>query len=313
MKKIKLSLLVGLLAAILGFTGVYTFFALSQETKTMDATARKGVPGKFIRLSKGITRYNLEGPDTAKTIILLHGGSVIGDYVWEKNYKALIDSGFRVLKFDMYGRGYSDRVSEPQTLDLFVSQINELTDSLKLSGPFEIIGVSMGGSIATGFADKYPGKTDKLVLISPIAVNPGKKRWYIDNPILGNFLVSVYWYPRCVKKQMAEFFDGKKLVEYESHLKYLSEYKGVKADTRSAWSNILAEDLTTAIERLEQRNKKVLLIWGKQDPVVPIAASEKYKKILPSINFQEVDQAGHISNYEKPDVINAAIVKFIKN
>jgi pimeloyl-ACP methyl ester carboxylesterase len=313
MKKIKLFLIIGFLTTVIALAGVYSFYALNQENKIMNASARKGIKGEFIRLSKGITRYNLEGPETAKTIILLHGGSVIGDYVWEKNYKALVDSGFKVLKFDMYGRGYSDRINEAQTLDLFVSQINELTDSLKLSGPFEIIGVSMGGSIATAFADKYPEKTGKIILISPIAVNPGKKRWYIDNPISGNFLVSVYWYPRCVQKQMAEFFDGKKLAEYESHLKYLSEFKGVKADARSAWSNILAEDLTPAIERLQERNKKVLLIWGKQDPVVPIAASEKYKKLLPSIKFQEVERAGHISNYEKPDDVNAAIVSFLRD
>jgi pimeloyl-ACP methyl ester carboxylesterase len=313
MKKIKNLFLAITLVALVALAGVYIFYTVVQEPRVMDETARKETSGKFIQLSKGITRYQLEGPDTAQTVILLHGGSVVGYYVWERNYQALVDAGFRVLRYDMYGRGYSDRLNETQSLDLLVSQLNELTDSLKLSTPFDIVGVSMGGTVATGFADRYPEKTGKITLISPIAINPMRKKWFIENPVLGDYLISVYWYPRCVQKQMKDFYDGKKLVEFESRLTHLSQFKGLKTDTRSAWLNILTEDLSLAVERLGQRNKEVLLIWGIQDPVVPMAASEKYKRLLPSVKLVGIDQAGHLSNYEKPDEVNAEIIRFLRN
>ena len=74
----------------------------------MNNEARKGIPGQFIKLTNGITHYQSGGPDTGKTIILVHGFSV-PYYIWDTTYDSLVQNGLHVIRYDLFGRGYSDR------------------------------------------------------------------------------------------------------------------------------------------------------------------------------------------------------------
>jgi len=74
MKKIKvvayvLSVLVALAALVL----IFVFVRNNVETQTMNEEARKSAAGKFIQLLMGLLITEMGGPDTAKTIILVHG------------------------------------------------------------------------------------------------------------------------------------------------------------------------------------------------------------------------------------------------
>src|SRR5690606_6229082 len=114
--------------------------------------------------------------------------------------------------------GYSDRPQNDQTLEFLTNQVNELVDSLKLKKPFHLAGVSLGGNIAVNMLHLNPDHVDKLVLFDPAAINPGSPRWYFKYGILGDFLLTAYWLPRAVDKQMAEFYDGSQLPEYKQEL-----------------------------------------------------------------------------------------------
>lgn len=291
---------------------VYIFYFNRQETKVMDAAARKKAPGNFIKLSQGITHYQLAGQDTGSTLVLIHGGSVCGIYVWEKNYYDLVKAGFRVLRYDLYGRGYSDRPDKKHDLDLFTDQLGELIDSLNIKGTIHLAGVSMGANIAIDFTHRFPEKVDKLILVDPAAINPGRVRWYLKSHYLADFLMTVYWVPRSVEKQLSEFYDGAKQKEYELILKELMQYKGFKHVFKSTWLNILTENLEKSVIEIGKHNRKVLLFWGKQDPVIPVRASKRYIDAIPGIQYVEVDKAGHISNYERSEVVNPVFIDFLK-
>jgi pimeloyl-ACP methyl ester carboxylesterase len=81
------------------------------ERATLDAEARAGAPGKFITLSRGITHYEMAGPDSARVVVLVHGFSV-PSYIWDSTFAGLTGGGHRVLRYDLYGRGFSDRPGE---------------------------------------------------------------------------------------------------------------------------------------------------------------------------------------------------------
>ena len=66
----------------------------------------------FIDLSVGKTHYELVGPETGRTVVLLHGGT-IPMWTWDRQVPALVEAGFRVLRYDMCGRGYSDSPELP--------------------------------------------------------------------------------------------------------------------------------------------------------------------------------------------------------
>jgi alpha-beta hydrolase superfamily lysophospholipase len=94
--------------ALLGLALAGFYVARNPERQTLDEAARKGAPGRFIRLSDGVTHYDLTGPDSGPTIVLVHGFSV-PYYIWDSTAAALSAAGHHVLRYDEFGRGLSDR------------------------------------------------------------------------------------------------------------------------------------------------------------------------------------------------------------
>ena len=102
----------------------------------------------------GVTlNYLLEGPDEAETIVLING---LADDLesWGYQVPALLDAGFRVLRFDNRGIGASDKPAGPYTSRMLADDAKALVDLLGLSD-FHLMGVSMGGMIAQEYALDY--------------------------------------------------------------------------------------------------------------------------------------------------------------
>jgi predicted alpha/beta-fold hydrolase len=146
MKKLKTSLWI--LLAIVCITIITLPVILNKETETLNPENRKEAPGEYIILPNGITHYEASGHDTAQTVLLVHGFSVPG-YIWDPTFEFLKDNGFHVIRFDFYGRGYSDRPDVVYNSELFTQQIADLLVALKIDEPVDIIGLSMGGPIGT--------------------------------------------------------------------------------------------------------------------------------------------------------------------
>jgi pimeloyl-ACP methyl ester carboxylesterase len=71
------------------------------------------------------------------------------------------------VRYDYFGRSYSDRPKLAYDLATYDGQLTELLDSLGLRGLVDVAGVSMGGVIATNFADKHADRVRSLTLVDP--------------------------------------------------------------------------------------------------------------------------------------------------
>ncbi len=71
------------------------------------------------------------------------------------------------MRYDYFGRSYSDRPKLAYDLATYDGQLTELLDSLGLRGLVDVAGVSMGGVIATNFADKHADRVRSLTLVDP--------------------------------------------------------------------------------------------------------------------------------------------------
>ncbi len=147
------------------------------ETRVLDDQARLAAPGEFIRLPDGMVHYELKGPADGQPVVLVHGFSV-PYYIWDPTFPALAAAGFRVLRYDLFGRGYSDRPDLPYTMDLFVRQLRGLIEALQLKVPLDLVGLSMGGPISAGFTDRHPELVRKLCLLDPAGFQTGKPLLY---------------------------------------------------------------------------------------------------------------------------------------
>jgi len=99
---------------------------------------------KFIQLPDGLmTHYELLGPKNAQTVVLIHGFSV-PYYNLDHTFNFLVKSGFRVLRYDIYGRGLSDKPITEYSKDFYYKQLKNLLSALKINSQIDFIGFSMG-------------------------------------------------------------------------------------------------------------------------------------------------------------------------
>ena len=89
-------------------------FAFESRRKVMGPEDRRDAPGEFIELSQGITHYQWHGPVRGPIAVCVHGLTT-PSFVWQGLTAGLTAMGYRVLTYDLYGRGYSDRPKGDQT------------------------------------------------------------------------------------------------------------------------------------------------------------------------------------------------------
>jgi pimeloyl-ACP methyl ester carboxylesterase len=116
---------------------------LPDESLTLSEETRAALGGSFIALPEGVTHYELGGPPDGRPVVLVHGFSV-PLYIWGPTFEALVGAGFRVLRYDLFGRGYSDRPPVKNNVDLFDGQLHALLDALEIPSPVSSLELGAG-------------------------------------------------------------------------------------------------------------------------------------------------------------------------
>jgi pimeloyl-ACP methyl ester carboxylesterase len=283
------------------------------ETRILDDDARQAAPGSFIRLPDGMVHYELKGPPTGRLTVLVHGFSV-PYYIWDPTFSALTAAGLRVLRYDLFGRGYSDRPDLPYTMELFVRQLKELLEALQVNLPVDLLGLSMGGPISAGFTDRYPERVRKLGLLDPAGFQVGRPVLYrlISLPGLGELLIGLFAKILLASNQPGDFYLPEKFPGYPGQFLPQMQYQGFKRAILSTLRLGPLGELTETYRRVAATGRPVLLVWGKQDKVVPFKLNEKARQIIPQAEFHAIDQAGHIAHYERPEVVNPLLIAFLQ-
>ncbi|KAF9535128.1 Alpha/Beta hydrolase protein [Crepidotus variabilis] len=117
--------------------------------------------GGYASLPNGRVRYWLLGPPRGKKIVLIHGLSIPA-MIWKDVAPSLAARGYRVLLYDLHGRGYSDAPQTTYDSNLYTTQLALLMQLLKWDKA-NIVGVSMGGGIAAAFTANFPHLVDEGV------------------------------------------------------------------------------------------------------------------------------------------------------
>ena len=271
----------------------------------MNEAARKNIGGQFIKLTGGITHYQSGGADTGKSIILVHGFSV-PYYIWDGTYDSLAKEGFHVIRYDAFGRGFSDRPNVVYDHTLYRTQLFDLITSLKLQTPVSLAGVSFGGAVVADFAAHYPQLIDKIILVDPVYVF-GK----MDDPeLIANYKMAIN-HKKQSTGQLDDFKYPERFPDWVDRYKVQMQYKGFRHALISTRNNYSKDTIISNYQMLGSLSKKILLIWGREDETVPFQYSDSLRKIL-AVDFYPVDDVRHLPYLEKPAPVNQKIISFLK-
>ncbi|MEQ1863081.1 MAG: alpha/beta fold hydrolase [Micropepsaceae bacterium] len=275
------------------------------------ALIKSGKAQRFVKLAAGVTHVRVEGPANGPAIVLIHGFSV-GGFIYDDWIGPLTAAGYRVIVPDMYGHGYSERIAGPHTKEIYVEQVAGLLDALQVSGPVHIVGSSMGGSVTTSFAARYPARVKSVTLIAPAGLQEAKTegRW-ASAPVIGDWLVRVAG-PALLEYGFAQA--ASRTTDPDAVLEKFRERARFRGHAEGLLDLVRHYDLlsqTADYDALGRSGLPVLAVWGTADQVIPFTQSEALRRRVPQAVVAPLKDMPHGTPIIAPEGTMAPIMPFL--
>lgn len=301
--------------------GVAAFLALSawpfraeRRRPEISTDDRFRADGEFAHLSQGITRYKWYGPARGPYAIVVHGLTTPMEGM-EATAEALGALGYRVLTYDLYGRGLSDAPKGKQTRAFFLQQLADLCEVHDLREDLTIVGYSMGAQIATAFAVVNPYVVKQVVLIAPAGIVTGESRFSRfcrRVPLLGDWMHAMFGVRRHAKTIPNKGPNRKIDTVLRAQRKQLDR-RGYMPAILSSRRGILAETFEDEHRTLARKGIPVLAIWGRLDGVIPLRASATLCEWNRGARHEMIDDADHGLPYTHGEELQEALSAVIHN
>ena len=255
------------------------------EMLRADPDPRKA-PGKFADLPSGRTHYRWLGPVRGPVAVCIHGLSTPSE-IWEDTAEELGQTAYRVLVYDLYGRGFSQSVSGRQDKGFFNRQLEELLAHEGLDEDLTLIGYSMGAAIATAYAAKHPEQILKTILLAPSGIEhdmpEGYGAWRLK-PYVGD------WLYRAVEPFRAKAEAEGALGDVQRREMKRRGFFPAKLSSRRG---LLSETLEREHRFLHQEDVPVMAIWGEKDRVIPLRGLGTLAQWNRMARQEVIPDAGH--------------------
>jgi pimeloyl-ACP methyl ester carboxylesterase len=296
-------------ALALGLTGLVSWPLVRELRRAPVSNAlRDAAPGQFADLSRGKTHYQWFGSEDGAVLVCVHGLTT-PSFVWGGLIPDLVAMGYRVLTYDHYGRGFSDRPRGLQDAAFFTGHLTELLDHLNITDDITLMGYSMGGSVSAAWAADNPDRLRQLILLAPAGMGHdlGRTAEVVARlPILGDWVFHMA-YPKQfregVVRERGLLSDIPDI--YDLQLQELHR-RGFLRAVLSSLRGMLSQQLRREHQVVHQSKVPVTAIWGADDTVIPVACKNTLEQWNPRAEQAVIAGAGHGLAYTHVnDVISA--------
>ena len=251
--------------------------------------------GNFLELKNGYTYFNINNRSSENTLVFIHGFSV-PSYIWDKTYNSAKEKGYKVIKLDLYGRGFSGNPSLDYTDELFANQVIELLEVLEIKTA-TFLGLSNGGRVISKIADLKPNIVEKLVYVSASSFNSHKelKNKNVSENEIKDFIENKY--PTISSGQLSDFKYPENYPNWDDKYEELLKFNGFARALISTLKNHV--NLDSENKEISDSNKTVYTIWGDSDSVIVYnEIKNKLNKLLPNRFEYIVPNSGHLPHIE---------------
>ncbi|MDY7017926.1 MAG: alpha/beta hydrolase [Nitrospirota bacterium] len=289
--------------------------AMVHATEDWRAFAEDPEHAKFIDVEGVRTHYIDMG--SGSPVVFVHGLGA-WSYSWRKNLEVTAKLGYRVIAVDLKGFGLSGKPEPVAKEDYSVADqtrfLKRFLEALWI-GKADIVGNSMGGSVALYFAFTYPASTNRIVVVDPACY---KQRfplllWAVKAPVIGR--MSEVFMGRTTAKMVLKqvYADPKKISDdmVEAYAMPLS-LKGGKRAFRMAAKRLLPEDYDRVVAAYKQIQAPALVVWGEKDGWISPDMGRRLAKDLPNARLVIMKGCGHIPMEECPQGFNQVLSAFLK-
>lgn len=298
------------LVILIAFAAALAVFPFLRERQriAMTPALRKKAEGQFAKLSDGLTHYSWSGGARGPVIVAVHGLTTPG-IVWSAVTPILTGLGFRVLSYDLYGRGFSDAARGKQNLDFFVRQLDELLADQKVSDNITLMGYSMGGSIVTAFAAAQTHRIARVLLIAPAGIELNETpfdRFCRIVPFVGDWAHSMFGAARAGRgaakpHAIADMQD------------FQLARRGYMPSVLSSRRYALNQTLEAAHRKLGREDVPVWGFWGREDGVIPLSAMGTLVRWNRAVRNSDFASADHGLTYTHADELGAAVAEMLRD
>lgn len=239
-------------------------------------------------------------------IVLIHGYP-FNRSMWTDQTTALVDR-FRVIALDLRGHGDSESSTGASTMKLMAQDVAALMDELKV-GRAVVGGLSMGGYVTLVFHQLFSERVEKLLLADTRAqadTEEGKAtRAEQAQKILTEGMAGIVdaMLPKLLSPETVS--KRPEVVKRVRDMMLHTSPEGAAAALRGMAER---DDQT---ERLSQIKVPTLIMVGKEDPITPLADSEKMHQQIAGSQLVVIENASHVSNIEQPAQFNRALGDFL--
>jgi non-heme chloroperoxidase len=257
-----------------------------------------------------------EDHGTGQPIVLIHGFPLSGR-AWERQERALLDDGFRVITYDRRGFGKSSQPTVGYDYDTFAADLAALVEALDLRN-VDLAGHSMGGGEIVRYLGNYgSGRVRRAVIVS------GVPPYLLKTPDTPNGVPQEAFdeIAAGLRADRFAYFTG-----WNKNFFNLDQTLGTRISeeaVRDAWNTAAGASPTGTIAcvatwytdfrgDLPKIDVPVLVMHGSADRILPIeACGARTHEAISSSEYVVIDGADHGLCWTYADEVNEALLSFL--
>ncbi len=234
-------------------------------------------------------------------LLFLHGAG--GNSGWQAYHEELAKS-YMVYVPSQPGFNGTERPDWVYTISDLCHFNLEMVQKLGLEN-YILMGSSMGGWVAAEMAAMQDHNLKALILVDAAGIKPQQ------GEIAEIFMVGAQ------TRLQQRFYDPSQVPNYDQYTReltpdeQLTQHSNAEMASRLCWRPYLHN--LSLPHYLAKVTTPTLIVWGRQDAIIPVECGELYEKAIANSNLKIIDNCGHSPAVEKPQEFGAAVTEFLSN